>query len=169
MDDDKQIIDKIIGEFVRQTSDGVLRRARLPIYCMKTIRILHTYLEWREVRTVRKKPKKGIVRAVHRARSHQSGNPTYCPGHFHRSSLRYIFMTPPESEPPQTVGMSCLRMCEVMSIYVFFYGVSSSLTVRGYVIYNFVNRSIRCALLCIAHYLCVRFFLLQSCLFLNKI
>ena len=34
------------------------------------------YLEWREVRTARKKPKKGIARAVHRARSHQSGNPT---------------------------------------------------------------------------------------------
>ena len=56
--------------------DEVLRLARLPIYRMKTIRILHMYLEWREVRTARKKPKKGIVWAVHHAHSHQSGNPT---------------------------------------------------------------------------------------------
>ena len=34
------------------------------------------YLEWREVRTARKKPKKGIAWVVHHACSHQSGNPT---------------------------------------------------------------------------------------------
>ena len=80
MDDDankqKNVISFGLGELVRQT-DGVLRLARLPIYCMKAIRILHTYLEWREVRTVRKKPKRGIALAVHRACSHQSGNPTH--------------------------------------------------------------------------------------------
>jgi len=78
-------------------------------------------------------------------------------------------MTPLESELLQRLGVDHLLSLEALSIYVFFYGVYSSLVARVCLIHKFDNRIVRCTLRRIgARYLCVGFLLLWNRLFLNK-
>ena len=69
-------------------------------------------------------------------------------------------MTPLESGLLHSLGIHYWKVIEQLSIFIFFYGTSSSLDVRGTMrlIHQFDNRSVCYTLLCISCYLCVRFF-----------
>ena len=75
-------------------------------------------------------------------------------------------MTPLETELLQRLGTSYLHEVEALSIFVFFYGASSSLVVHG-LSTSLIKRSLCCTFLCLDPYFRVRFPLPVTRLFLD--
>ena len=64
------------------------------------------------------------------------------------------FQRDSDSEILLNLGIQYLQSVEVLSIFIFFYGVSSSRGTR--LIHKFDNRSLCCTFLCVGRSLCVR-------------